>query len=218
MENYKRLIAEANLRVYELARETSLDVAVELSRRHHNTIRLKREDQQPVFSYKLRGAYNFMSALCAEDRQKGVVAASAGNHAQGVALAGQKLGIETVIVMPKTTPEIKINAVKQLGITPMLYGNTYDEAKLHAHEIAQQTGQCYVPPYDHPHVIAGQATIAVELLKTTSHATGYDLCARWRRRIDRRHRRLSKRHSARDHRHRRGTGRGALYARCARQK
>ncbi len=173
MEDYKRLIAGATRRVYDLARKTSLDFATELSRRHHNKIWLKREDQQPVFSYKLRGAYNFMIALSAEERQQGVVAASAGNHAQGVALAAQKLGMNAVIVMPKTTPEIKINAVQRLGAKTFLHGNTYDEAKLHAHAIADAEGRCYVPPYDHPNVIAGQATIAVEILQ--QHPTRPDV-------------------------------------------
>ncbi|MCK5497853.1 MAG: pyridoxal-phosphate dependent enzyme, partial [Gammaproteobacteria bacterium] len=115
MEDYKKMIADASTRVYEVARKTSLDFAPEVSNRHGNNIWLKREDQQPVFSYKLRGAYNLMASLSGSERQNGVITASAGNHAQGVALAGKKLGIEAVIVMPKTTPEIKITAVKRLG-------------------------------------------------------------------------------------------------------
>ena len=165
MEDYKKMIADASTRVYEVARKTSLDFAPEVSSRHGNNIWLKREDQQPVFSYKLRGAYNLMASLSGTERQKGVIAASAGNHAQGVALAGKKLGIEAVIVMPKTTPEIKITAVRRLGAEVVLHGNNYDEAKDHAIEVANNEGKSYIPPYDHPVVIAGQATVAVEILQ-----------------------------------------------------
>ena len=165
MEDYKKMIADASTRVYEVARKTSLDFAPEVSSRHGNNIWLKREDQQPVFSYKLRGAYNLMASLSGTERQKGVIAASAGNHAQGVALAGKKLGIEAVIIMPKTTPEIKITAVKRLGAEVVLHGNNYDEAKDFAIEVANNEGKSYIPPYDHPVVIAGQATVAVEILQ-----------------------------------------------------
>ncbi|MCZ6526464.1 MAG: threonine ammonia-lyase, biosynthetic, partial [Gammaproteobacteria bacterium] len=165
MEDYKKMIADASKRVYEVARKTSLDFAPEVSSRHGNNIWLKREDQQPVFSYKLRGAYNLMASLSGTERQKGVIAASAGNHAQGVALAGKKLGIEAVIVMPKTTPEIKITAVKRLGAEVVLHGNNYDEAKDYAIAVAEDQGKSYIPPYDHPVVIAGQATEAVEILQ-----------------------------------------------------
>ena len=165
MEDYKKMIADASTRVYEVARKTSLDFASEVSNRHGNNIWLKREDQQPVFSYKLRGAYNLMASLSGTERQKGVIAASAGNHAQGVALAGKKLGIEAVIVMPKTTPEIKITAVRRLGAEVVLHGNNYDEAKDYAIAVAEDQGKSYIPPYDHPVVIAGQATVAVEILQ-----------------------------------------------------
>ena len=165
MEDYKKMIADASTRVYEVARKTSLDFASEVSNRHGNNIWLKREDQQPVFSYKLRGAYNLMASLSGSERQKGVIAASAGNHAQGVALAGKKLGIEAVIIMPKTTPEIKITAVKRLGAEVVLHGNNYDEAKDYAIAVAEDQGKSYIPPYDHPVVIAGQATVAVEILQ-----------------------------------------------------
>ena len=165
MEDYKKMIADASTRVYEVARKTSLDFAPEVSSRHGNNIWLKREDQQPVFSYKLRGAYNLMASLSGTERQKGVIAASAGNHAQGVALAGKKLGIEAVIVMPKTTPEIKITAVRRLGAEVVLHGNNYDEAKDYAIAVAEDQGKSYIPPYDHPVVIAGQATVAVEILQ-----------------------------------------------------
>lgn len=164
LEEYKKLIAEASRRVYEVAVRTSLDHARELSRRYDNNIWLKREDQQPVFSYKLRGAFNLMSTLSDADRSKGVIAASAGNHAQGVALSAQKLGINSIIVMPKTTPEIKINSVKRLGAEVVLHGNTYDEAKDHAVMLADKKNITFVPPFDHPLVIAGQATVGVEIL------------------------------------------------------
>lgn len=164
MEDYKKMIDAACQRVYELARKTSLDFAPEVSRRHGNKIWLKREDQQPVFSYKLRGAYNLMASLSDTEKQKGVIAASAGNHAQGVALGGKKLGIEAVIVMPKTTPEIKVTAVQRLGAEVILRGNTYDEAKDYAIGIAKNAAKAYIPPYDHPMVIAGQATVGVEIL------------------------------------------------------
>jgi threonine dehydratase len=165
MEDYKKMIADASKRVYEVARKTSLDFAPEVSRRHGNNIWLKREDQQSVFSYKIRGAYNLMASLSAQEKQKGVIAASAGNHAQGVALAGKQLGIQAVIVMPKTTPEIKVTAVKRLGAEVVLHGNTYDDAKDYAVGIAEAEGKAYIPPYDHPMVIAGQATVAVEILE-----------------------------------------------------
>ena len=163
-DEYKQLIAEAGRRVYQVAVKTSLDHAPELSRRYQNTIWLKREDQQPVFSYKLRGAFNLISTLSAEEKKQGVIAASAGNHAQGVALAAQKLGIRAIIVMPKTTPEIKINSVRRLNAEVVLHGNTYDEAKDHALKMTRKKGMTYIPPYDHPVVIAGQATVGVEIL------------------------------------------------------
>jgi threonine dehydratase len=165
LEEYKKLIAEASRRVYEVAVKTSLDYAKELSRRYDNNIWLKREDQQPVFSYKLRGAFNLMASLQNGEREKGVIAASAGNHAQGVALAAQKLGISSVIVMPKTTPEIKINSVKRLGAEVVLHGNTYDEAKDHAVMLAEKKKMIFIPPFDHPVVIAGQATVGMEILE-----------------------------------------------------
>ena len=164
-DEYKKLISEASNRVYEVAGETSLDFAPELSRRHNNNIWLKREDQQPVFSYKLRGAFNLMATLSEAEKTRGVVAASAGNHAQGVALAADKLGIKASIVMPKTTPEIKITAVKRLGANVILHGNTYDEAKDHAVELSKEKNMVFIPPYDHPVVIAGQATVGVEILQ-----------------------------------------------------
>jgi len=164
-DEYKKLIADACSRVYDVARKTSLDYAPELSRRYENNIWLKREDQQPVFSYKLRGAYNLMATLPEQERNRGVIAASAGNHAQGVALSALKLGINATIVMPKTTPDIKITSVKRLGPKVVLHGNTYDEARDHALELAARKNMIFIPPYDHPVVIAGQATVGVEILE-----------------------------------------------------
>ncbi len=164
-DEYKQLISEAGERVYDVARKTSLDFAPRLSRNLNNDVRLKREDQQPVFSYKLRGAYNMMATLSEQEKKLGVVTASAGNHAQGVALAARKLDILAVIVMPKTTPEIKVSSVRNLGAEVVLHGNTYDEAKERADSLCQSQGKTFIPPYDHPLVIAGQATIAVELMQ-----------------------------------------------------
>lgn len=152
-------------RVYDVAKETPLDFAKNLSQRLQNRIFLKREDLQPVFSFKLRGAFNRMFQLTAEERARGVVAASAGNHAQGVALAGKTLGIKTTIVMPKVTPDIKINAVKSFGGEAVIYGNNFDEAYAHARHLEQVEGMTFVHPFDDLAVIAGQGTIAMELLR-----------------------------------------------------
>ncbi len=167
-DHYLKMILTA--RVYEVARETPLDLAPELSRRLANRVWLKREDLQPVFSYKLRGAYNRMAHLEPAQRQRGVVAASAGNHAQGVGLAAQRMGIPALIVMPKTTPEIKVNAVRRYGVEIVLHGNTYDDASEHAHHLEAERGLTYVHPYDHPLVIAGQGTVGKELLEQRSGA------------------------------------------------
>ncbi len=164
-DEYKALIEEARKRVYDVAVKTSLDFAPVVSERLKNNIWLKREDQQPVFSYKLRGAYNLMVSLGEDERAAGVVAASAGNHAQGVALAAKRLNMEATIVMPKTTPDIKIASVQRLGGKTVLHGNTYDEAKEHAVNLAKKEAKTFIPPYDHPIVIAGQATVGVELLE-----------------------------------------------------
>lgn len=152
-------------RVYEAAIETSLDEAVALSARCHNTILLKREDQQPVFSFKLRGAYNRIANLDAEERRLGVITASAGNHAQGVAFAARKLGIAALIVMPVTTPAIKIEAVRRLGGEVVLHGNNYSEAADHCDILVKQTGMTFVHPFDDELVIAGQGTVADEILR-----------------------------------------------------
>ncbi|MEY4767797.1 MAG: hypothetical protein RL637_436 [Pseudomonadota bacterium] len=164
MQQYIEKILRAN-RIYEVAVETPLDFAPHLSQRLDNDIYLKREDLQPVFSFKLRGAYNKIAQLNAEQRARGVIAASAGNHAQGVALAAKKLGIEAVIVMPNTTPEIKIHSVKARGATAILFGDSYDEAYEHAKKIAIEQNRTFVHPYDDADVIAGQGTIAVEILR-----------------------------------------------------
>ena len=172
-DEYKKLIDEAGRRVYAVAKRTDLDFAPQLSERLHNQIWLKREDQQPVFSYKLRGAYNMLAALSDAERARGVIAASAGNHAQGVALAANQLGIKAIIVMPKTTPDIKVAAVKRMRGEVVLHGNTYDDAREHALVMSQEKDMCYIPPYDHPLVIAGQATVGVELMEQHSEPPDY---------------------------------------------
>ena len=154
-----------NARVYDVAIETPLEPAPALSKRTGNRILLKREDMQPVFSFKLRGAYNKMAHLDAAALKRGVIAASAGNHAQGVALAAQKMGCTATIVMPVTTPEIKVNAVKSRGAKVVLWGDSYDEAAAHARRLEKRHGLTYVHPYDDPDVIAGQGTIAMEILR-----------------------------------------------------
>jgi len=159
------LRAALTSRVYDLALETPLDAAPLLSKRVGNRVFLKREDLQPVFSFKLRGAYNRMALLNADELARGVVCASAGNHAQGVALSASHLRCRAVIVMPVTTPDIKIEAVSGLGGEVVLFGDSYDEAYAHAREIESRDGLTFVHPYDDPLVIAGQATIGLELLR-----------------------------------------------------
>ncbi len=152
-------------RVYEVAVETPLEDAQVLSIQLANRIRLKREDKQPVFSFKLRGAYNKIVNLSPEEQDRGVITASAGNHAQGVAFAGQKLSIRTCIVMPVTTPTIKIDAVRGFGGEVVLHGDNYSEAADHALRLAASSGQVYVHPFDDELVIAGQGTVADEVLR-----------------------------------------------------
>ena len=152
-------------RVYDVAIESPLDTATNLSRRIGNTVLLKREDMQPVFSFKLRGAYNKMVQLTRAQLKRGVVAASAGNHAQGVALSAQVLGCEATIVMPATTPGIKVDAVAKRGATVVLHGDSYDDAYKRGMEIAKAEKKVFVHPYDDPDVIAGQGTIGMELLR-----------------------------------------------------
>ena len=155
-------------KVYAAAIETPLEEATVLSQQLKNQVLLKREDLQPVFSFKLRGAYNRIAHLSEADRAKGVITASAGNHAQGVAFSGQKLGIKTVIVMPMTTPAIKVSAVKSFGAKVVLFGDNYSEAAEHCAHIAAQNGMVFIPPFDDELVIAGQGTVADELLRQTS--------------------------------------------------
>jgi threonine dehydratase len=155
-------------KVYELARETPLDPMPILSERLDNTVLLKREDLQPVFSFKLRGAHNKIASLDEASRARGVVCASAGNHAQGVALSAKHLGLRAVIVMPVTTPAIKIDAVRRLGGEIVLHGMSVDEAREHAEDIARTEQMTFVHPYDDPDVIAGQGTIAMEILRQHS--------------------------------------------------
>ena len=158
-----------NARVYDVARETPLDYAPLLSGRAGNHVWLKREDEQPVFSFKCRGAYNKMAHLTPAELKQGVVAASAGNHAQGVALAAAKLGTRAVIVMPRTTPQIKVDAVRSLGGRVVLHGDNYDAAYAHARELGAKRKLIFVHPYDDPEVIAGQGTIGLEILKQHSN-------------------------------------------------
>jgi threonine dehydratase len=154
-----------NARVYDVAIETPLEAAPGLSARLGNRVFLKREDMQPVFSFKLRGAYNCMARLPAAARRRGVIAASAGNHAQGVALAAQRLGCRAVIVMPVTTPRIKLEAVAARGARVVLHGDTYDEAYREARRLGRNRRLTFVHPYDDPDVIAGQGTIGLEILR-----------------------------------------------------
>jgi threonine dehydratase len=155
-------------RVYDVAVETPLDLAPALSTRLSNRILLKREDLQPVFSFKLRGAYNKMVHLAANKLKQGVICASAGNHAQGVAYAAEKLGCKATIVMPDTTPHIKVTAVAARGARVVLTGDSYDDAYTHAVRLAQREKLIFVHPYDDPDVIAGQGTIGMEILREHS--------------------------------------------------
>lgn len=152
-------------RVYEVAQETPLEVAANLSARLDNRLLLKREDMQSVFSFKLRGAYNKMTKLSPELLAQGVIASSAGNHAQGVALGARQLGTRAIIVMPTTTPQVKINAVRAFGGEVVLYGETYDDAYLHARQLEAEKGLTFIHPFDDPDVIAGQGTIGMEILR-----------------------------------------------------
>ena len=152
-------------RVYDVARETPLEPAARLSRRLGHAVLLKREDLQPVFSYKIRGAHNRIAHLSAEERARGVIAASAGNHAQGVAYSARHLGIRAVIVMPQTTPEIKVDAVRELGAEVVLAGDSYAESQARAEALAAEKGLTLVHPFDDPLVIAGQGTIGAEILR-----------------------------------------------------
>ncbi|HEX2198722.1 MAG TPA: pyridoxal-phosphate dependent enzyme, partial [Burkholderiales bacterium] len=159
-------------RVYDVAVESPLELAPALSKRLRNRLLIKREDLQPVFSFKLRGAYNKMAGLSRARLARGVITASAGNHAQGVALAAQRLGCKAVIVMPVTTPRIKVDAVAARGAQVVLHGDSYDEAYRHALQLRARRGLVFVHPYDDPEVIAGQGTIGMEILR--QHARPID--------------------------------------------
>ncbi len=159
------LVQILTARVYDVAQESPLEIAPLLSKRLNNNLLLKREDMQSVFSFKLRGAYNKMANLTPEMLQQGVIAASAGNHAQGVALAASKLGTRAIIVMPKTTPQVKVDAVKARGGEVILHGNNYDDACGYARELETQKNLTFIHPFDDPHVIAGQGTIGMEILR-----------------------------------------------------
>ncbi|NOR66014.1 MAG: threonine ammonia-lyase, biosynthetic [Woeseiaceae bacterium] len=161
--NYLQRIQNAS--VYDVAVESPLDFARNLSARLNNRIWLKREDLQPIFSFKLRGAYNKLASLSDKELANGVICSSAGNHAQGVALAAQRRGIRSVIVMPVTTPSIKVDAVRSLDGEVTLFGDTYDDAYSHARELEQKHGFVFIHPFDDPDVIAGQGTIGLEILK-----------------------------------------------------
>jgi len=154
-----------NAAVYDVAVESPLDFARNLSARLNNRIWLKREDLQPVFSFKLRGAYNKLASLPDDELENGVICSSAGNHAQGVALAAQRRGVRAVIVMPMTSPSIKVDAVRSLGGEVILFGDTYDDAYTHARQLEKQHGFVFIHPFDDPDVIAGQGTIGVEILQ-----------------------------------------------------
>lgn len=155
--------------VYEVAQVTPLQVMEKISSRVGNTVLVKREDRQPVHSFKLRGAYAMISSLTEEQKACGVVTASAGNHAQGVALSAHKMGIKALIVMPVATADIKVDAVRAFGGEVLLFGANFDEAKTKAIALAQEQGYTFVPPFDHPAVIAGQGTLAMELLQQDAH-------------------------------------------------
>jgi threonine dehydratase len=162
LEQYVKKIL--NARVYEAALETPLERASSLSERLQNTILIKREDLQPVFSFKLRGAYNKMAQLTDEEKERGVICASAGNHAQGVAESARLMNVKATIVMPKTTPDIKVSSVRARGGKVVLHGDTFDEAFQHSQKLVEEKNLVYIHPYDDPDVIAGQGTVAREML------------------------------------------------------
>ncbi|MBB5211187.1 threonine ammonia-lyase, biosynthetic [Microbulbifer hydrolyticus] len=162
-KSYIKRILDA--RIYDVAIETPLEPMRQMSHRLGNRVLLKREDLQPVFSFKIRGAYNKLLQLEPEQRAKGVICASAGNHAQGLALGAQQLGVRATIVMPSTTPAIKVNAVRMRGAEVVLHGDTFDEAATRARELVEERGLVFIHPYDDPDVIAGQGTVAMELLR-----------------------------------------------------
>ncbi|MDG9886491.1 threonine ammonia-lyase, biosynthetic [Pseudomonas putida CSV86] len=163
LEQYVKKILTS--RVYDVAVETPLQAAGQLSKRLGNQILLKREDLQPVFSFKIRGAYNKLAQLSEQERARGVVTASAGNHAQGLALAAREMGVKATIVMPRTTPEIKVEGVRSRGGKVVLHGDSFPEALAYSLKLVEEKGFVYVHPYDDPHTIAGQGTVAMEILR-----------------------------------------------------
>jgi threonine dehydratase len=163
LQSYVKKILSS--RVYDVAVETPLQAAPNLSRRAGCRVLLKREDLQPVFSFKIRGAYNKIAQLPEPARARGVITASAGNHAQGVALAARELGLKATIVMGRNTPSIKVDAVRALGAKVVLHGDTYDDAAAHTSELVAREGLTYIPPYDDLDVIAGQGTVGMEIMK-----------------------------------------------------
>ncbi|KAK9844448.1 hypothetical protein WJX74_002632 [Apatococcus lobatus] len=174
-DGYLKKILTAS--VYDVAVNSNLEAAERLSEQLDNTILLKREDMQPVFSFKCRGAFNKMKNLSEEQRQKGVICSSAGNHAQGVALAASRLGCEALVCMPETTPEIKVKAVKRLGGTVELVGESYTETQAYAQERARQEGKVFVAPYDDPFTIAGQGTVGQEIMAQLTSSSQSNLHA-----------------------------------------
>lgn len=166
LEQYIKKILTSN--VYDVAIESPLHVAPFLSERLGNKVWVKREDKQPVYSFKIRGAYNKVAQLSDKEKAAGVVAASAGNHAQGLALAATELGIKATIVMPRTTPEIKVKSCKARGAKVVLHGDTFDEAFTYSQKLVEEKGLTYIHPYDDPDVIAGQGTIGMEILRQLS--------------------------------------------------
>ncbi len=166
LDMLRRIVAAP---VHEVARETPVDSAPLLSEQLGRSVWLKREDLQPVFSFKLRGAYARMARLSAAERARGVVAASAGNHAQGIAVAAQRMGVKATVVMPRTTPAIKVDAVRRLGAEVIVHGDSYDAAQAKAVTLCQDAGAVFIPPFDDPDVIAGQGTVATEILRQCPH-------------------------------------------------
>ncbi len=166
LDQYVKRILQS--RVYDVALETPIHAAPLISRRIGNRVLLKREDLQPVFSFKLRGAYNKLCQLTQEQLALGVICASAGNHAQGLALAASSMGIKATIVMPRSTPDVKVSAGRRHGGKVVLHGDGFDDALAHATKLQEKEGLTFVHPYDDPDVIAGQGTVGMEILRQQS--------------------------------------------------
>jgi len=178
LDKYVKRILQS--RVYDVAVETPIHAAPLISKRIGNRVLLKREDLQPVFSFKLRGAYNKLCQLTDEQLQHGVICASAGNHAQGLALAASSMGIKATIVMPRTTPDIKVNSVRNHGGKAVLHGDSFDEALAHARKLEARDNLTFVHPYDDPDVIAGQGTVGMEILRQQSRDLDAIFYSGWR--------------------------------------